>query len=415
MKDRKKRCMLVFDSAYTYEMMVARNLSVLVTSRDLEGYFDHVWTVHPVASVVLPISSSRKYGSPEVHQLNGRHTVIEGKIGRYKGLSWLRPLNFLWAQIQLIRFLIRLVKQNHMEFVRAEDPYYNGLFGLFFSAIIKRPLLIGVWGNPGAVRKYTKRPLMPRLFKWIWLEELVESFVLRRADCVMVQNNDNKNFVVNKRVKKDKIAFFRVGNVIHRGHFIHPSFRQDGINDLRALGVEGESVIMCISRLESLKLPDHVIRVVVHLKKKGKNIKALFVGDGSFHSEMALLAEQLGVKENIIFCGNRDQEWLVRVIPKVSAIVSPLTGRAMAEAALGGAAIVAYDIDWQGEIIETGVTGELVPYLQDELMAEAVDRILNDDEYRKKIGRNVRIRMLELMDPKINNELQISTYEKLLT
>lgn len=406
--------MLVFDSAYTFEMMVERNLSVLVTSRDLEGYFDHIWTVHPVASLVLPKASRKKYGSPEVHKLNDRHTIIEGKIGRYKRLSWLPPLNFLFAQIQLLKFLIRLFKQNQIKFVRAEDPYYNGLLGLFFSILKKRPLLIGVWGNPGAVRKYINRPLMPRLFKWIWLEELVEHFVLRRADCVMVQNNDNKNFVVSKGVKKDDVAFFRVGNVIHSAHFTDPGIRQDGSIDLHALGVYDEPVLMCISRLESLKLTDHVIKVVAHLKKKGKNVKALFVGEGSFHSAMVSLAKKLEVEENIIFCGNRDQEWLARVIPKVSAIVSPLTGRAMAEAALGGAAIIAYDIDWQGEVIETGVTGELVPYLQDEMMAEAVERILGDNEYRKKVGNNVRIRMLELMDPKINNALQIATYEKLL-
>lgn len=406
--------MLVFDSAYTFEMMVERNLSVLVTSRDLEGYFDHIWTVHPVASLVLPKASPKKYGSPEVHKLNDYHTIIEGKIGRYKRLSWLPPLNFLFAQIQLLKFLIRLFKQNHIKLIRAEDPYYNGLLGLFFSVLKKRPLLIGVWGNPGAVRKYINRPLMPRLFKWIWLEELVERFVLRRADCVMVQNNDNKNFVVSKGVKKDDVAFFRVGNVIHSAHFTDPGIRQDGSPDLQALGVYNEPVLMCISRLESLKLTDHVIKVVGHLKKKGKNVKALLVGEGSFHSAMVSLAKELEVEENIIFCGNRDQEWLARVIPKVSAIVSPLTGRAMAEAALGGAAIIAYDIDWQGEVIETGVTGELVPYLQDEMMAEAVERILGDNEYRKRVGNNVRIRMLELMDPKINNALQIATYEKLL-
>ena len=38
-----------------------------------------------------------------------------------------------------------------------------------------------------------------------------------------------------------------------------------------------------------------------------------------------------------------------------------LTGRALAEAALGGVPIVAYDIDWHSEAVETGVTGELVP------------------------------------------------------
>lgn len=415
MNRKEKRFMLVFDSAYTYEMMIQRNLSVLVTSRDLEGYFDHIWTVHPVASIVLPPSSLKRYGAPQVYQLNERHTIIEGKLGRYKGLSWLAPLNFFLAQVQLLKLLLRLMRQNKMKFIRAEDPHYNGLLGLFISALKKKPLLIGVWGNPGAVRKYTKRPLTPRLFKWIWLEELIEKFVLKHADIVMVQNEDNRNFVLSKNVKYEHTAIFRVGNVIHKIHFVEPSKRDDGSSDLHALGVNGYKTLMCISRLEALKLTDHVIQTVACLKNMGHNVKALFIGDGTFRPAMISLAEELGVTDNIVFCGNRDQQWLGRVIPKVSVIISPLTGRAMAEAALGGAPIVAYDIDWHREVIETGVTGELVPYLEYKQMAIAIERILNNKKYGEHIGSNVRKRMLNMMDPKINNEDQIAVYTKLAT
>ena len=51
--------------------------------------------------------------------------------------------------------------------------------------------------------------------------------------------------------------------------------------------------------------------------------------------------------------------------------------------------IVAYDIDWYSEAVETGVTGELV-FLNYSLMADAIEKIINDEEYGKMIGKMLR-------------------------
>ena len=91
-----------------------------------------------------------------------------------------------------------------------------------------------------------------------------------------------------------------------------------------------------------------------------------------------------------------------------------LTGRALAEAALGGVPIVAYDIDWHSEAVETGVTGELVPYSNYSLMADAVEKIINDEEYGQMIGKNARKRMLKIMDPEANDKVMKDMYENLL-
>jgi glycosyltransferase involved in cell wall biosynthesis len=197
-------------------------------------------------------------------------------------------------------------------------------------------------------------------------------------------------------------------------HFVAPDKRECGDADLKELGVAGETILMCIFRLEKLKLPDHLVQIVALLKSRGCYVKGLFVGDGSMREELVTLAKELGVSDQIIFCGNRDQFWLSRVIPLVSVVVSTLTGRALAEAALGGVPIVAYDIDWHGEAIETGLTGELVPYLDYSSMADSVEKILNDHDYSKAIGSNVRERMLKLMDPKANDKILKGVYEELL-
>ena len=414
MSNLNKRNLLVFDTAYTYEFLVQRNLQEFVTWKDLNGYFDNVWTVHAVASLFCSHSSGLRYGSPVVRKLNERHIHIEGKIGRFQKLAWFPVLNFILAQLELMLLLLKLLKQNRIEIIRAEDPYFNGILGLILSSLKRLHLVTGVWGNPDAIRKKTKQLNSPRL-KWFWLEKMVERFVLRRSTRVLVQNYDNLGFVLNSGVKKNRTAITRIGSALDPVHFIAPNKRDSGVADLKELGVGGEPTLMGIFRLIELKLPDHLIRVVALLKGRGHIVKAIFVGDGHLKEELVDLAKQMGVSDQIVFCGNRDQIWLSRVVPQISVVISTLTGRALAEAALGGAPIVAYDVDWHGEAIETGVTGELVPYSDCSRMADSVEKILKDPAYSKMIGRNVRERMLKLMDPKINDNILIGVYEKLLS
>jgi glycosyltransferase involved in cell wall biosynthesis len=405
--------MMVFDTAYTYEFLIKRELSVLVTSRDIDGYFEHVWTVHAVASLFCLASSGLRYGRPVVRQLNGRHTHIEGKIGRFEKMKWFPALNFVIAQVDLMWLLLGLIKKNRIDIIRAEDPYFNGMLGFIISVINKLPLVIGVWGNPEAIRKETKKPLSPRL-KWIWLEKLLERFILRRTDMVIAGNIDNMAFVLRQGVHHKCTAIISIGNAINPFHYVPPDKRESGTADLEALGVSGQNVLLCITRLEPLKLPDHLIRALACMKGKGLNIKALFVGDGGAKDSLVALSEELGVADQIIFCGNRSQDWLARVIPYSAVVVSPLTGRALAEAALGGAPIVAYDIDWHSEVIETGITGELVPYLNYSLMADAIEKILKNNEYALMVRGNVRERALKMMDPQATDDVMIGIYEKLI-
>ena len=109
----------------------------------------------PLLVFFVPKASGSRYGRPVVRKLNDRHTHIEGKIGRFKQLAWFPALNFILAQSGLIWLLLKLIKQNRIEIIRAEDPYFNGMLGLIISTIRKLPLVTGVWGNPDVIRENT--------------------------------------------------------------------------------------------------------------------------------------------------------------------------------------------------------------------------------------------------------------------
>jgi len=94
--------------------------------------------------------------------------------------------------------------------------------------------------------------------------------------------------------------------------------------------------------------------------------------------------------------------------------VSPISGRALTEAGLGAAPIVAYDVDWQGEVIRNGETGELVPCGDWEQMARAIGHLIDDPGYARRLGDRLRAELMEMMDPEKTNRAQAQVYDRLL-
>ena len=105
-----------------------------------------------------------------------RHTIIEGKVGRFRALRRLPTLNFLLAQFQLIRFLEGLIQRE------AVFPYtFPRKFGTIVSyAMNKRrdavyqlsalprfaPWLFRYWQNSTPERvKHSAQALAPLMAK----------------------------------------------------------------------------------------------------------------------------------------------------------------------------------------------------------------------------------------------------------
>ena len=391
--------LLVLDTSYTLEMIRARGLEHSVTCRDLGGFFEHVWTVHPFATLLTSDDWSPRYGRPVEHTLSSTHTFVEGRIGRYGALARFFLLNFLLSQANLFFSLARLIRKESIAAIRAGDPLYLGVFSWALARWCGIPLVVRVGGNHDKVFATTGRPIQPRLFRHRRIEKMIERFVFKRADLVAGANQDNLNFALTNGARPECSTLFRYGNLIDKQHFVDPASRAAPDKELRGLGLERGTFLMYIGRLEPVKQPDHLVRVLAELRSRGHSIKAVLVGDGQLRGALLELARELGVEEHIVLAGNRDQCWLSEVIPAAAAVLSPHTGRALSEAALAAAPIVAYDVDWQGEIIETDVTGALVPHNDWRQMADAVHRYLVDRPHARLMGNAVRRRALEMLDP----------------
>lgn len=409
--------LVVLDTSYTLEALRERKLEASVTCRDLDGFFDHVWSVHPFASLLTSPEWSPKYGRPVVNRLTPRHDFIEGKVGRFEWLRSVAVVNFFFAQAELLFVLRHLIARQEVQVIRAGDPHYLGLFGLILSRLCGIPLVVRIGANYDLNRATSGQPIHPRLLRSTRLEKLIERFVLRRADLVAGANQDNLDYALANGARSANSTLFRYGNLIDSRHFVAPADRPADPVLFRELGVSPGKYLLTVARLEvtnSLKHHDDVVRVLAWLRARGHDVKAIFAGEGRMRSALVELAESLDVKDELLLPGNLNQEQLSQLLPHAAAFVSPHAGRALSEAALGAAPAVGYDIDWQREMIEDDVTGILVPHRAWEQMAAGAERFLSDPVYARKMGDALRARAVTMLDPETLNGHERAEYRKLV-
>jgi glycosyltransferase involved in cell wall biosynthesis len=95
-------------------------------------------------------------------------------------------------------------------------------------------------------------------------------------------------------------------------------------------------------------------------------------------------------------------------------IVSPLTGRALIEAALSGTPVVAYDVEWHRELIRNHDTGLLVPYRDYAAMATAILWVFDHPGEAGTLGAHARAAALEQFHPRKLLREEIACFERVL-
>lgn len=404
------RLLLFLDMSFTLKMFQERQLEQALESRKLGGYFNRVISVHPLAGLFA--SGDDRFGSPLVTFLDDSHVFVEGKIGISRFWSFLPPLNLLLAQIELIRLLLSMARKEGLDVVRVGDPYYLGAMGWLLSRLLKVPLAIRVCFDYDLLAKTTKKAVFPRLFHFRFIEKRLERFVFPRCSLVAGANQNNLDYAFANGALRDKGVVFRYGNLIHPMHFMNPSLRGNAQAMLGEIGVTGDFLVT-VSRLEKMKQPDQNLLVLKKLHELGQKLNFVFVGDGSMRSSLQGMARELGLADYVFFAGNRPQEWIARVLPQARVVLSPHMGRALTEACLAGAPIVAYDYDWQGEIIRSGETGELVPNGNWQEMAMKSVHLLASPEYASRLGQSARRVAMEMMAPDALVNIEVGAYDKL--
>ena len=162
---------------------------------------------------------------------------------------------------------------------------------------------------------------------------------------------------------------------------------------------DSESVVISACRLVGWKGVRYAIKAVAELIAKGYPIKYLIAGDGEEREQLEVLAKEYRISDSILFLGKIRNSDLplyysfadIAVFPSVA---DETFGISIAEAMSCGVPVVSTRVGGIPEVVAED-TGLLVPPKDSHSLAEAIEVLLSNREFREKTGGMARDRVVK--------------------
>ncbi len=153
--------------------------------------------------------------------------------------------------------------------------------------------------------------------------------------------------------------------------------------------------VLCVARHSYEKGIDVLLAAWAIVQRELPTARLRLVGDGPLHLAMRRLAATLDLGDSVIFLGQRTDVGEQLLAASVYAQPSRWEGmpNALLEAMAQGLPCVATRVSGAEDVIESGVSGLLVPPQDHEALAAAILRLLRDTPFAARCGAAARERM----------------------
>ncbi len=177
------------------------------------------------------------------------------------------------------------------------------------------------------------------------------------------------------------------------------------------------TVIGVVARLSEEKGIGYLLEAMPHVLKRYPNLYLLIAGDGPIKDKLKNLSVHMGLEQNVIFLGYRND--IPEFMTDIDLLVMPSLTEgfplSLLEGMAAGLPIVATRVGGIPEIITDGREGILVPPREPDALAKAIIRVLREKESGKTMGLAGR----KVVEEKFNADVMVAktegVYNQLLT
>ncbi len=301
---------------------------------------------------------------------------IQVKCFGLRGLTIRR--NPILVARRLVDFLLSLKKER-------PDVVHGLLFhayilGSFAARLARVPIVIASRRSLGL---FKERKLHYRL---------IEKVANRMTDLIIA----NSVAVREDVLRQEKVLPSKV-RVIYNGidPFLYEIQTDVGLR--ASLGLpNGAKVIGVVGNLIHYKGHRFFLQACPEVKAKFPDVRFLLIGDGPLRGELEVMAGELGIKEEVIFLGSRNDIPALLSIIDLFVLPSLEEGfsNAILEAMAAGKPVVATRVGGIPEAVVHEETGLLVPPKDPKALADAIIRVLSDPELAMRMGKAGRDRVI---------------------
>ena len=168
---------------------------------------------------------------------------------------------------------------------------------------------------------------------------------------------------------------------------------------------DGTLRVIAVGRLHPSKGHDDLLRALARLAGQRRNVTLRILGDGPQRDELESLARQLGISDRATFEGSVSEERIIEAMRVSDVFVlashAEVLGVVYMEAMSMEVATVGTAAGGVKEIISHGVDGLLVEPRNVDALAEAMAKLHDDPDLRRRLARAARQTIVNRFDSRI--------------
>lgn len=235
-----------------------------------------------------------------------------------------------------------------------------------------------------------------------WLKQKIKWLLSFFTDKIVAVSNGVKEYYISKvKIKKNK--FIVIYNGIDLSSFVFKGYKP--------IDLSQKINAVIVARLKEVKGHKYLLEAMPMIIKKYPHFILNIVGGGDLELKLKDQVNKLGLRNNIIFLGERlDVE---KIFADMDLFILPSLweglGIVLLEAQATGLAVLSSDIPGTIEVVKDGQTGLLFETKNPQAIFNCVDKLLSNPDLHKKIVENAYMQVKE----NFSLEKMVSTYEKL--
>ena len=257
---------------------------------------------------------------------------------------------------------------------------------MFWSSLCACPI---AWGSGVSVMIETLHGTEAWRTGWkarFWVDRLINLFITGH---VAVSDSDARFLINRKHVPSDKIVTIHNGVDLRRFSPCESIRRQ--MRD--RLGFSDQDVVLIVvARFHAGKGHAVLFKALSSVVERFADVRLICLGEGDGEGEARRICGELGLAQFVRFEGYHPDvaEWFqaadVNVLPSFYEGL-PLT---ILEAMASGVPTVASNVGGIPELVENGISGQLVPPGDSSALANALLRLARDKDLRRSMGAAAR-------------------------
>ena len=182
----------------------------------------------------------------------------------------------------------------------------------------------------------------------------------------------------------------------------------------------GPFQILCVAMLRGVKGHKYLVEACRLLRDRGVEFVCHFVGEGPFRKQLDRHIRRAGLRDQVRLHGGLPRDEVIKLMSKVDAVALASTptraGRregipvSLMEAMASGLPVVATAITGIPELVDSGVSGFLVPPGDPSALADALQALERDSTLRERMGRAGREKVVREFNLQVNAQRLLNLF-----